>query len=90
MPPQSGGALDSGWTAPIPGQQCGQFGGLVIGNAGEHVGKPGLRINVVELGRLNQCQHDRGTLAATIGAGEQPRLPAERYLPFILPMSGKS
>ena len=64
--------------APIPGQQRGQVGDLVIGDPGQHVGEPGLRIDVVELGRLDQREHDRGALAAAIGAGEQPRLAAER------------
>jgi hypothetical protein len=73
---RSGGAVGRDRVAPIPGQQRGQVGDLVIGNPGQHVGKPSLGIDVVELGRLNQRQHDRGALAATIGAGEQPRLPA--------------
>jgi hypothetical protein len=63
--------------APIPGQQCSQVGDLVIGNSGQHVGKPGLGVDVVELGRLNQREHERSAFAATIGAGEQPRLAAE-------------
>ena len=49
----------------------------MIGDAGEHVGEPGLRIDVVELGRVDQRVHDRGALAAAIGAGEQPGLAAE-------------
>ena len=44
----------------------------MVGDAGEHVGKPGLRIDVVELGRGDQGVHRRGTLAAAIGAREQP------------------
>jgi hypothetical protein len=48
----SGDAGDLDRVAPIPGQQCGQFGDLVIGDPGEHVGEPSLRIDVVELGRL--------------------------------------
>ena len=39
---------------------------------------PGLRIDVVELGGLDQRVHHGGALAAAIGAGEQPRLAAER------------
>jgi len=38
----------------------------------QHVGKPGLRINVVEPTGLDQRQHDCGTLTTAIGAGEQP------------------
>ena len=57
--------------APVPRQQRGEIGDLVIGDAGEYVGEPGLRIDVIELGRLNQREHDRGAFAAAIGAGEQ-------------------
>jgi hypothetical protein len=51
----SGGAGDRHRVAPIPRQQCGQFGDLVIGDPGEHVGKPGLGIDIIEFGRL--CRH---------------------------------
>ena len=68
----SGGARERDGVVPIPGQQCGQVGDLVIGDPGQHVGEPGLGIDVIELGRLNQRQHDRGALAAAIGAREQP------------------
>ena len=61
----------------------------MIGDAGEHVGEPGLRIDVVEPCGLDQGVHDGGTLAAAIGAGEQPRLAAERNLAVILPISGR-
>ena len=57
--------------------------------AGEDVGEPGLRIDAVELGRLDERQHEVGALAAAIGTGEQPGLLSERYCPFILPMSGR-
>ena len=49
----------------------------MIGDAGEHVGEPGLRIDVVELGGLDQRVDRRGALAAAIGAGEQPVLAAQ-------------
>jgi hypothetical protein len=38
---------------PIPGQQCDQIGDLVIGDPREHIGEPGLGIDVIELGCLN-------------------------------------
>jgi hypothetical protein len=47
--PRSGSAVDWEWTAPIPEQQRGQVGHLVIGDSGEHVGEPGLGIDVVGL-----------------------------------------
>ncbi len=74
----SGGGVHAAEAIPVPWQQCRQIGDLVIGDACEHVGEPSLRINIVELGRLNQCQHDRGALAAAIGAGEEPRLSPQR------------
>ena len=64
----SGGADDG--AAPIPGQQRGQLRDLVIGDAGEHIGEPGLRIDLIEPCRLNERQHEGGALAAAIGAGE--------------------
>jgi hypothetical protein len=85
----SGGASGGDCVAPIPGHQCGELGDLVIGDPSQHISEPGLWINVAELGRLNQCQHDGGTLAATIRAGEQPRLAAEDNLAVILPISGR-
>jgi hypothetical protein len=64
--------------------------GRVIGDAGEDVGEPGLRVDAVELGGADQRVHHGGTLAAPVGAAEQPALPAQGYSPFILPMSGRS
>ena len=44
----------------------------MLGDAGQYVGEPGLRINVVHLGRDDQAVHDGGALAAAIGTAEQP------------------
>ena len=68
----SGGAGNRDRAAPVPRQQRGEVGDLVVGDPGQHVGEPGLGIDVVEPGRLNQRQHDRGALAPAIGAGKQP------------------
>ena len=73
----------------MPGKQFVKLGSGVVGDAAQHVGKPGLRIDAVELGRLDQREHRCGALAAAIGAGEQPGLAADRYRAVILPMSGK-
>jgi len=43
-----------------------------IGDAGEDVCEPGLRIDIVELGGDDQRVHERGALATAVGAGEQP------------------
>ena len=48
-----------------------------VGDPGEHVGKPGLRVDVVELSRHDQGGHDGSTLGTTIGAGEQPGFAAQ-------------
>src|SRR5215831_16488785 len=61
-------------TLTVPWQQRSEVGDLVIGDAREHVCKPSLGINIVELAALDQRQHDRGTLTAAIGARKQPRL----------------
>jgi hypothetical protein len=42
----------------------------VIGDAGEPVGEPSLRIDVVELGRGDQRGDRRGALAAAVGTSE--------------------
>ena len=61
----SGGAVDAR-EAPVPRQQRGQVGDLVIGDASQHIGEPGLRIDAVEFGRGNQGIDRGGALAATI------------------------
>ena len=44
----------------------------MIGDAAQHVGEPGLRVDVVELGGGDQGVHRGGALATAVGAGEQP------------------
>src|SRR2546423_2993525 len=63
---------------PIPGDKLIEVLDIVIVDAGEHVSEPRLRIDTVELGGLDRRVHDRGTLAAAVGAGKQPRLATER------------
>src|ERR1700748_3790571 len=58
--------------APIPWQQFMKPSLREVGDPGEHIGKPGLRVDVVELSRHDQGGHDGSTLGTTIGAGEQP------------------
>jgi hypothetical protein len=74
---------------PIPGQELVDLLDVVIVDPSEHVCEPRLRIDVVEPCGLDQRVHHRSTLAAAIGAGEQPRLAAERNLAVILPISGR-
>jgi hypothetical protein len=49
----------------------------VIVDAGEHIGEPGARIDVVELSGLKQGVHDGGTLSAAFGSREEPGFAAE-------------
>lgn len=51
----------------------------VIGDAGEDIGEPSLRVDVVEPCRLDQRVGDRGALATAIRAAEEPRFTPERY-----------
>jgi hypothetical protein len=44
----------------------------VIGDPGQHIRKPHLGIDVVELGGVDQREHDRGALATAVGPYEQP------------------
>lgn len=45
--------------------------GVSAGEALEGVGEPGERVDVVELGGLDQAGDDRPVVAAVVGAGEQ-------------------
>ena len=47
----------------------------MAGDTGEDVGQPGLGIDVVELSGDDEAVHEGGTVAAAIGAGEQPSFP---------------
>jgi hypothetical protein len=49
----------------------------VIGDAGEDVGEPGLRIDVVQLRGHEQGCDRRGAVGTPVGAGEQPGFSSE-------------
>jgi hypothetical protein len=51
--------------APIPWQQLVEPLRGIVGDAGEHVGEPGQRIDVIELCRHDQCSHDGRAIGAT-------------------------
>jgi hypothetical protein len=44
----------------------------------EYIGQPGLRIDVVELGRHDQRGHGRCSVSAALKTGEEPRLSPQR------------
>ena len=50
----------------------------MIGDPRQHVGKPGLGIDVVELGGLDQRVHDGCAVAARVRAAEGPVAAADR------------
>ena len=49
---------------PVPRQQLVELLSGMAGDAGEHVGEPGLRIDVVQFGGDDQAVEDGGALAA--------------------------
>ena len=49
----------------------------VSADAGENVGEPGLRINVVELGGPDERVHVGGPLRPALRSSEHPRFPAK-------------
>ena len=76
-------------SAPIPREQVVDVAGRVFGDAGEDIGQPDLRIDIVHLGGDDQAVHHRGALPAAIGAGEEPRFSAQSNREVILPVSGR-
>jgi hypothetical protein len=52
--------------APIPWQQLVEPLRGILGDAGEHVGEPGQRIDVIELCRHDQCSHDGRAIGAAL------------------------
>lgn len=57
---------------PVPRQQLLKPADRRVRNVGEDVGKPGLRVDVIELGAHDQCRHERRTFSTTIRSGKQP------------------
>ena len=57
---------------PVPRQQLLQPADRRVRNVGEDVGKPGLRVDVIELGAHDQRRHEGGTISTTIRSGEEP------------------
>jgi len=51
---------------PVPRKKVDNFVGRMIRQPGQHVGEPGLRINVVHLAGLDQGIDGGGTIAASV------------------------
>jgi hypothetical protein len=81
--PQSGGLLVLLTRGlPPPRQQLADAPCWVVGDAGENIGKPRFRIDVVKASRLNQRIHDRRTLATAVRAAERPILSLMHTFPL--------
>jgi hypothetical protein len=65
----------------VPWQQFGDPIDGVIGDAGKHVAQVGFGVEAVQFRRLDQRVHGGGTLAAAVGAGEEPILSAQSQGP---------
>ena len=61
----------------MPGQQVVKPRSRMVCNAAQHVGEPGLWVDIVEFGRADQRVDRSGMLTAAIGAGKQPSFAAE-------------
>jgi hypothetical protein len=59
---------------PVPRQKFVNALGGVIRQAGQHVGEPSLRVDIVELGGCDQRVDCSGAPAAFVGASEGPVL----------------
>src|SRR3954454_7336681 len=57
---------------PGPRQEVADPLGRMVGQSRQHVGEPGLRVDVVELAGLDQGVDRRRPLPAAVGAGEGP------------------
>ena len=55
---------------PVPGQKVVDTPGGMVGQTPEHIGEPGLRIDAIELGGLDQRVEGSRAMPARIRAGE--------------------
>ena len=62
---------------PLPGKEFVEPAVWRPGDAVEHIGEPGLGIDIVELGRADESVHGGRAHAAAVGAGEQPGASAQ-------------
>ena len=79
----SGGS--TAFCAPVPGQQFGDPLGRIIGHSRENISEPGLRIDIVELGGLDQSIDGGGAVAALVGAAK-----VQLRRPTAMPRSARS
>ena len=67
----------AGFAVDVPGRQFVDTVDRVVGDAGEHLGQVGLRIEAVQFGGFDDGVDGGGALAAFLGAGEQPVLSSQ-------------
>mgnify|MGYP001370200899 CR=1 FL=1 len=72
-----------------PGHEFVQTSDLMLCDLGEDPCEPGLGIDTVELGGLNEGIGDCRGLTATFGAYKEKILTSQSQFPSILPMSGQ-
>lgn len=70
-------------------QELGDPAGRLCWQPLEYVAHVRVRVEPVELGRVDQAHDGGGAFASPQGAGEQPVLSPQRQRPFILPISGR-
>ena len=63
---------------PVPGQQCVDLSGRMVGDAADDVGEVGLGVDMVELAGLDDGVENRGAVAAGVGAEEGPVATSQR------------
>src|SRR3954462_14154130 len=66
---------------PGPGQELVQAQGRVVGQPPQDVGQPGVWVNVIEFGRLDQSVDRRCTPPTRVRAGEGPVPPSDGNAP---------
>jgi hypothetical protein len=76
MAARSGRSADGIGGLPVPGQKVGDASGRVVGDPGQDIGEIGLRIDAVELCRLDQRVHSSCASATGIGPGKEVILAA--------------
>lgn len=72
MSHRSGRLRVQGLGRPVPREQLLQPADRSVGDTGKDVSKPGLWVDVIELGRHHQRGHEGDAISTTIRSGEEP------------------
>ena len=71
--------------SPVPREQFVEPVDRVLGDTGQHVGQPSLRIDVIHFCRDDDAVHGGSALSAAIGAGESTTFGRGRYRGALFP-----